>query len=123
MCINSLAFVVHKKDNFTYQCVCGGGCVCVGVFIKLDRSVTYHYRRKSYFYSEILSKTGYWLGVCHILLFILFLICHASVILIVGLLLNRCMPTSEHCWMKNSGALWARTSYFLITFITRSQLS
>ena len=34
---------------------------------------------------------------------------NASVTLIVGIHLLRCMPTREHCWKKNSGAQWART--------------
>ena len=32
------------------------------------------------------------------------------------------MPTSEHCWKKNSGALWARTSNLWILSLTRSPL-
>ena len=39
---------------------------------------------------------------------ILYLIRHASGILIVGLHLLRRMPRSEHCWKKNSGTKWAR---------------
>ena len=33
------------------------------------------------------------------------------------------MPTGEHCWKKNSGAPWARTSNVWIQRITRSPLS
>ena len=43
---------------------------------------------------------------------ILYLIRYASVILNVGvhLLTRMYMPTSEHCWKKNSGAQWARSN-------------
>ena len=33
------------------------------------------------------------------------------------------MPTGEHCWKKNSGAPWARTSNLWITSLTRCPLS
>ena len=33
------------------------------------------------------------------------------------------MPTGEHCWKKNSGTQWARTSNFWISSLTRSLLS
>ena len=33
------------------------------------------------------------------------------------------MPTGEHCWKKNSGAPWARTSNLWIPSLTRSPLS
>ena len=33
------------------------------------------------------------------------------------------MPTSEHCWKKNSDAQWARTSNLLIAGLTRFNLS
>ena len=32
------------------------------------------------------------------------------------------MPTGKHCWKKNSGALWARTSNLWIPSLTRSPL-
>ena len=32
------------------------------------------------------------------------------------------MPTGEHCWKKNSGASWARTSNLWIPSLTRSPL-
>ena len=32
------------------------------------------------------------------------------------------MPTGEHCWKKNSGAPWARTSNLWIPSLTRSPL-
>ena len=54
---------------------------------------------------------------------IICLIRHASFYLIVGLHLQRRMPTSEHCWKKNICAQWARTSNIWITVQTRSLLS
>ena len=54
---------------------------------------------------------------------ILYLIRHASVILIGGIHLLKRVPTSEHCWKKNNGAQWAGTCDLLITDLTRSQLS
>ena len=33
--------------------------------LKLTWTVIYHWKRKPHFSSEHLSKTGYWLGVCH----------------------------------------------------------
>ena len=33
------------------------------------------------------------------------------------------MTTGEHCWKKNSGAPWARTSKLWIPSLTRSPLS
>ena len=32
------------------------------------------------------------------------------------------MPTGEHCWKKNSGTRWARTSHLCISSLTRSPL-
>ena len=42
---------------------------------------------------------------------ILYLIRYASIILTVGLCLWRRMPTSSHCWKKNSGVQRARSSF------------
>ena len=52
---------------------------------------------------------------------LLYLIRNASVILNVGLRLQRHMPTSEHCWKKSSGVQWVRTGSLEIR-ISRSLL-
>ena len=54
---------------------------------------------------------------------ILYLIRYASFILSSGLHLYRRVPTSEHCWKKNSGSQRTRTSDLWITSLMRFRLS
>ena len=53
---------------------------------------------------------------------ILYLIRHASVIQFADLHLFRRVPTTEHCWKKNSGSQRARTSDLWMSSPTSSRL-
>ena len=88
-----------RRLEMAYMYILAKECISFGILTRLKLDLYDKNNLQNTLKIRILPETS-----------ILYLICYASIILIVGLYLRRRMQTSKHCWKKNSDVQWSRTS-------------